>query len=206
MDNTPIVVLATRNKHKLTELQATLGGLPVHVRSAFDFAELEEVDEDQPTLKGNALKKARYTASMTMLPSLSDDTGLEVDVLGGRPGVYSARYAGEKATYAANVKKLIDDLTLSGSKEPFTARFRTVLAFVHANKEITFDGVCDGQIILNPRGANGFGYDPVFVPDGFQLTFAELDPSVKNEISHRGRAMKLFRDWIEANPILNISG
>jgi XTP/dITP diphosphohydrolase len=201
MDNQPILVLATRNKNKLTELQATLNQMRVEVRSAFDFAHLEEVDEDQPTLEGNALKKARYTAEMTGLPSLSDDTGLEVDALGGRPGVYSARYAGENASYADNVQKLIRELSDSGVNPPFTARFRTVIAFVDGDFATTFNGVCEGQIMLHPRGSNGFGYDPVFVPNGYSQTFAEIDPDLKNTISHRGKAIKLFRDWLTENPL-----
>lgn len=196
-----ILVLATKNRNKLSELQATLTGLPVTVRSAFDFATLEDVDEDQPSLVGNALKKARYTASVTGLPSLSDDTGLEVDALGGWPGVFSARYAGENATYSDNVQKLLTELASSGSSQPFPARFRTVLAFVSKGTEHTFDGVCEGHIILQPRGINGFGYDPVFVPLGHTLTFAELDPDLKNAISHRGKAMQLFREWLIRNPV-----
>lgn len=197
----PIVVLATKNKNKLIELQATLQGMRIDIRSAFDFADLDEVVEDQPTLEGNALKKAVYTAEMTGLPSLSDDTGLEVDALGGRPGVFSARYAGDKASYAENVEKLIQELNDSGANPPFKARFRTVLAFVNDSEKHTFHGICEGQIILTPSGSNGFGYDPVFVPDGYLDTFAELDPSLKNSISHRGKAMKLFRDWLSLNPL-----
>lgn len=201
MDKLPIVVLATKNKNKLTELQASLQGMRIDVRSAFDFAELSEVDEDQPTLEGNALKKAIYTNEMTGLPSLSDDTGLEVDALGGRPGVFSARYAGEKATYSENVQKLVYELKESGINPPYSARFRTVLAFINKGEKHTFHGICEGQIILSPTGSNGFGYDPVFVPEGYSETFAELDPDLKNAISHRGKAMKLFRDWLINNPL-----
>lgn len=201
MDKLAIIVLATKNKNKLTELQATLQGMRVEVRSAFDFAHLEEVDEDQLTLEGNALKKALYTAEMTGLPCLSDDTGLEVDALDGKPGVFSARYAGESASYSENVQKLIGELSRSGQKSPFTARFRTVLAFVHNGVQHTFHGVCEGQIILTPRGDKGFGYDPVFVPEGYSETFAELDPELKNSISHRGKAMQLFREWLTENPL-----
>ena len=202
MDKLPVIVLATKNKNKLTELQATLQGMRVEVRSAFEFAHLEEVDEDQPTLEGNALKKALYTAEMTGLPSLSDDTGLEVDALHGRPGVFSARYAGEKASYSENVQKLIAELSQSGQNSPFSARFRTVLAFVNNGAQHTFHGVCEGQIVLSPRGEKGFGYDPVFVPEGYSQTFAELDPELKNSISHRGKAMQLFRAWLAENPLL----
>lgn len=201
MDKLPVIVLATKNKNKLTELQATLQGMRVEVRSAFEYAHLEEVDEDQPALEGNALKKALYTAEMTGLPSLSDDTGLEIDALDGRPGVFSARYAGEKATYSENVQKLIGELKDSGLNPPYTARFRTVLAFVHNGEEHSFHGICEGQIILTPSGSNGFGYDPIFVPEGYSETFAELDPELKNSISHRGKAMQLFREWLNRNPL-----
>jgi XTP/dITP diphosphohydrolase len=201
MNPLPVLVLATRNKNKLTELESTLTGLPVLVRSAYDFANIEEVIEDLPTLEGNALKKAAYTAATTGLPSLSDDTGLEVDALNGRPGVFSARYAGQEATYTDNVTKLIHELRNSGQVAPYKARFRTVLAFVDTHTQQTFHGVCEGRIVLNPIGTNGFGYDPVFVPDGFNETFAQLDPELKNKISHRGKAMEQFRTWLSNHPL-----
>lgn len=196
-----ILVLATRNKNKIIEMESVLRGSGLHARSAYDFAELKDVDEDQPTLEGNALKKARYTFQETGLPSLADDTGLEVDAMDGRPGVYSARYAGENASYQDNVTKLVHELNEkleSGFKPPFRARFRTVLAFVTSSDEKVFHGVCEGQIVLNAAGSNGFGYDPVFVPDGHAITFAQMDAEVKNEISHRGKAMRLFRDYIHS--------
>jgi len=190
------IVLATRNPHKLGELAAVLSGIGWELRSAFDFAQLAEVDEDQSTLEGNALKKARYTFEMTGLPSLADDTGLEVDDLGGLPGVYSARFAGEKATYAENVEKLLFDLDRAERRQFQTlerkARFRTVIAFVTARGEWLFEGVCEGQILRKLRGDAGFGYDPVFLPEGYQLSFAEMTPELKNQISHRGRAVLAF--------------
>lgn len=198
-----IIVLATRNRNKLTELQEVLSGLNVKLQSAYDFAELLDVDEDQDTLEGNALKKARYTFEITGLPSLSDDTGLEVDALGGRPGVYSARYAGEKASYQDNVALLISELTAlqpdAVDKEfSFSARFRTVIAYVTGGEEHFFHGVCEGAIVLTQRGENGFGYDPVFVPAGYSGTFAEMQPDLKNKISHRSLATTKFRDFLES--------
>lgn len=190
-----IIVLATRNKNKIDEMNALLHGIGYTVKSAYDFADLVDVDEDQDTLEGNAMKKARYTFEMTGLPSLADDTGLEVDALGGRPGVYSARYAGDQATYADNVKKLVSELS-EFRQPPYPARFRTVLALVDGDRTEIFNGVCEGQIILSPRGDRGFGYDPVFVPQGYKLTFAEMDPSLKNTISHRGKAMQLFLEYL----------
>ncbi len=185
-------------------MNTLLQGVGYSVKSAYDFAALEDVDEDQDTLEGNALKKARYTYEMTGLPSLADDTGLEVDALGGRPGVYSARYAGEGATYSDNVKKLVAELGSLAANDvpgPFTARFRTVLALVDGDHTEIFNGVCEGQIVLQPRGEKGFGYDPVFVPEGYEMTFAEMDPMLKNMISHRGKAMKLFLDYLSGKKV-----
>ena len=195
-----ILVLATRNKNKIVELNSVLSGSGIQVRSAFDFAELDEVVEDQPTLEGNALKKALYTFNETKLPSLADDTGLEVDALEGRPGVFSARFAGKKATYQDNVLKLVDELNQkmkNGILPPYSARFRTVLAYATAEGHEVFHGVCEGNIVLEPAGTNGFGYDPIFVPDGYHQTFAQMDGELKNKISHRGKAVDLFKVYIQ---------
>lgn len=188
------LVLASRNKNKIKEMKALVNDLGIEVYSALDFPELEEVVEDQDTLEGNALKKARYVHQKTGIPSLSDDTGLEVDVLNGAPGVYSARYAGKSVTYQDNVHKLLREM---GGKEHRAAQFRTVVALVTAEDEHTFEGVCKGEIIDHQRGEKGFGYDPVFLPKGFDLTFAELDSKVKNEISHRGRAIQNFISFLK---------
>lgn len=194
MTNT--IVLASRNKHKIEELRTTLGSLGIDLKSTYDFPNLEEVVEDKPTLEGNALKKARYVCQETSLPALADDTGLEVDALDGRPGVYSARYAGESATYQDNVDKLLDEL--SGIDiEHRGAQFRTVVAFVTGSGSYTFEGVCRGTIISEERGDKGFGYDPVFRPDGYDQTFAELESEIKNNISHRGKAIKKFYKWLK---------
>ena len=189
------LVLASRNKHKIEEMQVMLSKLGIEVLSALDFPELEEVDEDQPTLEGNALKKARYVREVTGIPALSDDTGLEVDALNGDPGVYSARYAGEGASYQDNVLKLLNEL---GDAEDRTARFRTVVALVTGKDEFTFEGKVEGVILSEQKGEGGFGYDPVFQPEGYDLTFAELDAEEKNRISHRGRAIKKFVDFLNA--------
>ena len=189
------LVLASRNKNKIEEMKALVADLGIEVYSALDFPELEEVDEDQPTLEGNALKKARYVYQQTGLPSLSDDTGLEVEVLDGAPGVYSARYAGEKVTYQDNVLKLLREMTGKANR---SAQFRTVVALVSEEGEDTFEVVCKGEIIKEQKGDKGFGYDPVFLPEGFDQTFAELDASVKNEISHRGRAIQKFISFLKS--------
>lgn len=190
------IVLGSRNKHKIEELRSTLVSLGIELKSSYDYPDLEEVVEDAPTLKGNALKKARYFHTETGLPALSDDTGLEVEALDGRPGVYSARYAGESATYQDNTDKLLDELS-GVNIEDRGAQFRTVIAFVTDADEHTFEGVCRGTILKEERGDQGFGYDPVFRPGGYDKTFAELDPKTKNTISHRAKAVKKFLDFLK---------
>lgn len=191
------IVLASQNKDKIEELRSTLAPLGIELKSTYDFPQLEDVVEDQPTLEGNAIKKARYVFEETGLPSLSDDTGLEVDALDGRPGVYSARYAGEAATYQDNLNKLLKEMkgvALMDRK----AQFRTVVAFITSEGRYTFEGICRGEILTEARGDQGFGYDPVFRPEGYEQTFAELDAKTKNEISHRGRAVQKFVDFVES--------
>ena len=190
------IVLASRNEDKIAELQATLAPLGIELKSTYDFPGLKEVVEDRDTLKGNALKKARYVFGETGLPSLADDTGLEVDALDGRPGVYSARYAGRLANYQNNVDKLLDELS-GVPPENRGAQFRTIAALVTDTGDHTFEGVCRGTILQEERGTGGFGYDPVFLPEGYEQTFAELDPDIKNEISHRAKAIAKFTDWLK---------
>lgn len=187
------LVLASRNKNKIEEMKTLVSDLGIEVLSALDFTALEEVEEDLPTLEGNALKKARYVHEQTGLPALSDDTGLEVRALNGAPGVYSARYAGEQATYQDNVLKLLDEL---GNTKNRSAQFRTVVAFITDEKEFTFEGICEGEITTQQSGDKGFGYDPVFQPKGYDKTFAELDAEIKNKISHRGRAIQKFSSFL----------
>lgn len=175
----------------MKQLVAHLG---IEIYSALDFPELEEVEEDQPTLEGNALKKAQYVHQQTGIPALSDDTGLEVEALDGAPGVYSARYAGEDASYQDNVLKL---LTALKDQKNRSAQFRTVVALVDADKEFTFEGVCKGSILEEQRGKKGFGYDPIFMPDEFAESFAQMDANIKNLISHRGRAIQKFIAFLE---------
>lgn len=193
MDN---IVLASRNEHKIEELKATLADLPVELVSALDYPQLEEVEEDKPTLEGNAVKKAEYVYRETGLPALADDTGLEVDALDGRPGVFSARYAGENATYQDNVNKLLDEIEGVPSEDR-GAQFRTVAALVSDKGIFTFEGICRGVILEEERGDKGFGYDPIFRPEDYKQTFAELDAKVKNKISHRGKAIQKFYDWLK---------
>ena len=191
------IVLASSNPHKVEELRATLAPLNIELKSSADFPGLEEVIEDAPTLQGNALKKAEYLFRMTGLPSLADDTGLEVDALDGAPGVYSARYAGEKASYEDNVQKLLKEMK---GKDDRNSRFRTALVFINNSGTFVFNGVCDGTIRKEKSGSGGFGYDPVFEPAGYTETFAELDQDEKNAISHRGRAVQKFVDFLQTIP------
>lgn len=186
--------LASGNPHKIEELTDLLAPFSLQLRSTKEIPNAHEVEEDQPTLEGNALKKARFWFDATGVPALADDTGLEVHALGGAPGVYSARYAGEHVTYQDNVDKLLREMK---GKTDRRARFRTVLTLVTADGEYTWEGVCDGVITEHPAGGGGFGYDPVFRPDGYGETFAELSPAEKNRISHRGRALQAFAADLE---------
>jgi len=183
------LVVASKNEDKLGEMKAVLLGLGL-VSEIAAGPDWPDVEETEPTLEGNALLKARTVAAATGLPSLADDTGLEVNALDGAPGVRSARYAGERASYADNVRVLLEHL--AGEPER-SARFRTVMALVIPGRgEIVAEGVLDGRIIDTGRGDSGFGYDPVFEVDG--RTLAEMDVADKNAISHRSRALQALAE------------
>lgn len=190
------LVLATHNKDKVKEFHDLLAGLDIEVVSLDAFPAVGEIKEDGETLEENALIKAREVHRVTGLPSLADDTGLEVFYLNGAPGVFSSRYAGEHATYEDNVRKLLRDL---GGVPPRRrrAQFRCVLAYVGADRsEHLVEGVCGGVMTESPRGTNGFGYDPVFLPEGHAGTFGELSAEEKNAISHRARAALRMREHL----------
>jgi len=188
------LVLATRNAGKVAELEDRLAGLGVDLVSAGSLPDAPEVEEDADTLRGNAEKKARALFAHTGLPSLADDTGLEVDALDGAPGVRSARYAGEDADEEANRRKLLAELAGAPTR---TARFRTVLAFVDSDGVQFFEGVCEGLVATEEAGTGGFGYDALFRPaDGDGRTFAQMSSDEKNQISHRGRALDAFAAWL----------
>ena len=181
------IVIATRNAHKLEEIHAILNFSGLELCSALDFPGIPETIEDRDTFEGNAVKKAQELCDATGLPAMADDSGLEVDALDSAPGVFSARYAGEDCNDAANNEKLLRELD---GTETRRAHFRTVIALARpGQKPLTVSGACEGTIIDAPRGANGFGYDPLFVPDGYTETFAELSSDVKNKISHRANAL-----------------
>ncbi|MFO7798638.1 RdgB/HAM1 family non-canonical purine NTP pyrophosphatase [Rhodohalobacter sp.] len=194
MNKPETIFLASGNAHKIEELEQVLSPLGIDLESTLDYPDAEEVDEDQPDLQGNALKKAQFWFNKTGLPSISDDTGLEVDALNGAPGVYSARYAGNNPTYDDNVQKLLTELKGESDR---SAQFRTVIAFVDGSDNYFFEGICRGRIIDEKKGEKGFGYDPVFVPEGYEKTFAELSAEKKNKISHRGRAVQKFIDFLQ---------
>lgn len=180
------LVFATNNAHKLIEVSAILEG-KYKVVSLADIGCFDDIPETSQTIEGNALLKARFVVNNYHQDCFADDTGLEVDALDGRPGVYSARYAGEGCSYNDNVEKLL--LELKG-KPKRKARFKTVIALALNGKETLFEGIINGTIIHEKRGISGFGYDPVFVPDGYDQTFAEMSPELKNTISHRALAVK----------------
>ncbi len=186
------LVLATRNQHKLEEFEAILGTGEFEWVSALDFPDIPEVIEDGETLEANAVKKAVTLALATGLRALADDTGLEVSALDGAPGVYSARYAGEPPDYAANNRKLLDALADVDDRR---GRFRCVIALAEPDGRAQYvEGICAGTIATAPMGEGGFGYDPLFIPDGEQRTFAQMSAAEKNRQSHRGRALAAARE------------
>jgi XTP/dITP diphosphohydrolase len=182
------LLLATNNKHKVEEIKKLLSGLSFEVLCLRDIPNVMETVEDQPTLEGNALKKAREAFEATGILSLADDTGLECYFLELQPGVFSARYAGENATYEENNKKLLRSLNGVPPRHR-NARFRTVVAIVDKKIEKIFEGRVEGRILEQPRGTNGFGYDPLFVPKGYTKSYAEMTLDEKNQISHRAAAL-----------------
>ncbi|TDX00661.1 RdgB/HAM1 family non-canonical purine NTP pyrophosphatase [Dinghuibacter silviterrae] len=190
------LIFATNNVHKTDEVRAALG-------AAFSLETMKEasldidIPEPHPTLEANALEKARTVALLTGQPAFGEDTGLEVFALQGEPGVKSARYAGEDRSTDANIRKL---LTRLGDNPDRAARFRTVMALVMDGREYCFEGICPGRILREPRGTGGFGYDPVFVPDGSELAFAEMDMEGKSRFSHRKKALDQLITFLKSIP------
>lgn len=191
------LVVATRNKGKILEISALLTGLVEQISCAADYVGFPETIEDGATFEANALKKAREASSFSGLPALADDSGLVVDVLNGRPGVFSARYAGVGAGDAENNIRLLEECRCV-PEEQRQAAFICVLAYVTPEGgEHVFTGSVAGQILLEPRGEGGFGYDPLFCVDGFGRSMAELTLAEKNAISHRAQAFDKFREYLE---------
>ena len=188
------ILFATNNAHKLSEVSEVLGD-GVRLLTPRDCGVTEEIPETQPTLEGNALQKARYLHERTGLDCFADDTGLEVAALGGAPGVRSARYATDGHDFAANNRLLLKNLEGTTDRR---ARFRTVIALILNGEEHLFEGIVEGRIIDADRGAEGFGYDPLFIPDGGDKTFAEMSAEEKNAVSHRGRAVRRLAAYLHS--------
>ena len=187
------LVFATNNKHKLQEVRDIMGS-GVEVLSLNDINCHDDIPETADTLQGNALIKARYIYEKYGIDCFADDTGLEVEALGGEPGVYSARYAGEECNSEANMHKLLHNLT---GKKNRNAQFRTVIALIINGEEMLFNGIVKGTITEEKCGTSGFGYDPVFIPEGFSESFAQMDSATKNSISHRYRATKELSNYLK---------
>jgi XTP/dITP diphosphohydrolase len=186
------LLVATNNAGKVRELSRLLSDVPLRLRLLSEFAGVAEAEETGTTFAENATLKALHYSAHAGLLTLSDDSGLAVDALGGAPGVYSARYAGAHATYAERMAKLLGELEAAGGDDERRARFVCVIAVADpsAGTVDTFEGVCEGRIARAPRGTGGFGYDPLFIPEGHDRTFGELPEEVKHSLSHRARALK----------------
>ena len=193
--NKKALVLATRNRDKSREIRDIFRASGIIIWDVSEFPQAPEVEETGKTLEANALLKARTIFKILKLPVLADDTGLEVLALNNAPGVYSARYAGENVSYEENNYKLLHEMfTVPAGKR--AARFRCVSAFVAEGVEHTVEGTCTGAIATELRGKQGFGYDPLFIPMGFDKTFAELDMETKNRLSHRAEAFRAMKDYL----------
>ena len=188
------LVFATNNEHKLTEVREIVGS-SYRIMSLKDIGCFYDIPETADTLEGNALLKARYVKQKYNYDCFADDTGLEITALNYAPGVYSARYAGEIKDSNANIRKALEEMQ---NKTDRSARFRTFIALIIGEEEYLLEGVVEGSIISEPRGKSGFGYDPIFVPQGFTETFAELGIDIKNKISHRAEAINKLKQSIDA--------
>lgn len=190
------LVFATNNAHKLEEIRAILGD-KMEILSLADINCHADIPETANTLEGNAHLKSEYVYNHYGLDCFADDTGLEVEALDGAPGVYSARYAGDGHDSQANMQKLLKEMEEKNNRK---AQFRTVISLIEKGEEKLFEGIVRGEITREKRGNSGFGYDPVFQPEGFDVTFAEMGSDVKNKISHRARAVKALCDYLSKNP------
>lgn len=187
------LVFATNNKHKLEEVRAIVGDR-VEILSLNDIDCHDDIPETADTLQGNALIKARYIHEKYNVDCFADDTGLEVEALDGAPGVYSARYAGEECDSQANMHKLLENLTGENNRN---AQFRTVIALIIKGEEKLFNGIVKGKISREKMGNSGFGYDPIFIPEGFSQSFAQMSSEMKNSISHRYRATEQLSNYLK---------
>jgi XTP/dITP diphosphohydrolase len=188
------ICLATNNQHKVEELQQMLEGL-FEIKTLKDIGCEEEIPETADTFEGNSLQKARFVFDRYGIDCISDDSGLEVEALNGDPGVFSARYAGEHGNHAANIDKLLKNIEHETNR---VARFRTSVTLIVNGEIHQFDGIVTGKITKEKRGDAGFGYDPVFIPDGYDITFAEMSMEEKNPISHRGKAVEQLIGFLKS--------
>ena len=185
------IVIASSNNHKVSEISVKIQPFFEKILSLSDFPEIGEIIEDGNTIEENSFKKSRASFEHTNIASIADDTTLEVDALNGDPGLFTARYAGEKATYEENMTKLLDNL--NGVEDNLrTARFRTIISFVDGKNDFHVEGRLEGKILNKRIGDNGFGYDPIFLSTEFEMSLAQMDSKLKNEVSHRGLAIKNF--------------
>lgn len=189
------VFIASKNSGKIKEIRSILEGTGYELFSLIDAPNIADIDETGTTFEENAFLKAKAVYDIVKIPVLADDSGLEVDFLGGAPGIYSARYSGPVANDERNIQKLLAELAeVEFSRR--TARFRCVIALYDGISERSFEGSCEGHIITCKKGSNGFGYDPVFMPNGYNQTFGELGEAVKNRISHRARALNNLKEFL----------
>ena len=194
------IIIASNNNHKISEINDVLKG-SVRLIPMAEAGIIEDIPENEATLEENALEKARYVHQRTGANVFADDTGLETEALNGAPGVHSARYAGDSKDPGKNIERLLIELQGYSNKN---ARFRTVIALIYNGEEYLFEGIINGKIINEKRGSQGFGYDPVFIPDNETLTFAEMPAEKKNTISHRGIAIRKLCHFLQ-NRLLTIS-
>lgn len=187
------IVLATRNKHKIEEIKTILSDLRLEILTLNDFPEIPTLKEEGLTMADNSLQKAQTVFHHTHVATLADDSGLEVFFLNGRPGVISARYAGAEATDEKNNQKLLGEMRGVPPRRR-KVQFRAVLTLLGENYRDTTEGICEGNLAESPRGSNGFGYDPIFIPNGFKRTYAELTAEEKNAISHRAKALASMKE------------
>jgi len=187
------LIFATGNHHKVKEVKQMLDE-SIEIVSMREIGVTEDIPETSDTIEGNALQKARYLVEHHNVNCFAEDTGLEIEILDGAPGVHTARYGGEEKRTEDNIARVLEELT---GKMNRAAQFRTVIALIIDGKEYTFEGICKGSILRSERGYGGFGYDPIFQPMGYDKTFAELPSEVKNEISHRGIATKKLIDFLK---------
>jgi XTP/dITP diphosphohydrolase len=193
------LVFASNNEHKIKEINSLLGD-SFKLLSLGDVNIREDIPEEEPLIEGNALAKARFVYNATGMDVFADDTGLEIAALNGLPGVHSARFAGENKDSSANIRKV---LSMLGSSENRIARFRTVIALIYEKKEFLFEGVVNGTITMGIKGTKGFGYDPIFLPEGRIHTFGEMELEEKNTISHRARAFEKLKEFLLRNALTN---